>query len=85
MWQVLDSRDNSTTYLISDAFDLRTIAGVCGSCGVGGAKQSGGYVTMQLFDGGNAMLFSMGGGDQNFPSCKVVVGGGYADYADYGA
>jgi hypothetical protein len=50
----------------------------------GGAKQGGGYVTMQLVDSGNGMLFSMGGGDQNFPFCKVV-GGGYANNADCGA
>lgn len=42
-------------------------------------------MTMQLFDGGNGMLFSMGGGDQNFPFCKVVVGGGYTNDADCGA
>jgi hypothetical protein len=43
----------------------------------GGAKQGGGYVTMQLFDGGNGMLFSM--------VCKVVVGGGYTNNADCAA
>src|ERR1700749_1149694 len=42
----------------------------------GGAKQVGGYVNMQLVDNGNGMLFSMGGGDQNFPFCKLV--GGFA-------
>jgi hypothetical protein len=50
----------------------------------GGAKQAGGYVTMQLVDSGNGMLFSMGGGDQNFPFCKIV-GGSYANSADCGA
>jgi hypothetical protein len=34
-------------------------------------------VTMQLFDGGNGMLFSM--------VCKVVVGGGYTNNADCAA
>jgi hypothetical protein len=49
----------------------------------GGAKQ-GGYVTMHLVDNGNGMLFSMGGGDQNFPFCKLV-GGSAANSADCGA
>jgi hypothetical protein len=49
----------------------------------GGAKQAG-YVTMQLVDSGNGMLFSMGGGDQNFPFCKLV-GGSAVNSADCGA
>ena len=50
----------------------------------GGAKQSGAYVNMQLVDHGNGMLFSMGGGDQNFPFCKLV-GGSAVNSADCGA
>jgi hypothetical protein len=50
----------------------------------GGAKQVGSYVNMQLVDSGNGMLFSVGGGDQNFPFCKMV-GGSYANSADCGA
>jgi hypothetical protein len=50
----------------------------------GGAKQVGSYVNMQLVDSGNGMLFSMGGGDQNFPFCKMVRGS-YANSADCGA
>ena len=50
----------------------------------GGAKEVGSYVTMQLVDGGNGMLFSMGGGDQNFPFCKMV-GGSDVNSADCGA
>ena len=49
----------------------------------GGARQAG-YVTMQLVDSGNGMLFSMGGGDQNFPFCKLV-GGSTVNSADCGA
>ena len=48
------------------------------------ATSPGGYVTMQLVDGGNGMLFSVANGDNNFPSCKVV-GDGYANSADCGA
>jgi hypothetical protein len=40
----------------------------------GGSMPVGSYVTMQLVDGGNGMLFSMGGGDQGFPFCKIVNG-----------
>jgi hypothetical protein len=50
----------------------------------GGAKQVGSYVNMQLVDSGNGMLFSMGGGDQNFPFCKLV-GGSAVNSADCGA
>ncbi|HEX4558912.1 MAG TPA: hypothetical protein VH166_06940 [Mycobacterium sp.] len=50
----------------------------------GGRIPTGSYVTMQLVDGGNGMLFSMGGGDQSFPFCKVV-NGAYANSADCGA
>lgn len=41
-------------------------------------------MNMQLVDNGNGMLFSVGGGDQNFPFCKMV-GGSSADSADCGA
>jgi hypothetical protein len=44
----------------------------------------GAYVTMQLVDGGRGMNFSMGGGDQGFPFCKVV-GGSHLNNADCGA
>ena len=50
----------------------------------GGAKQVGSYVNMQLVDSGNGMLFSMGGGDQNFPFCKLVRGSA-VNSADCGA
>ena len=50
----------------------------------GGSMSVGSYVTMQLVDSGNGMLFSMGGGDQGFPFCKVV-GGSYVNSADCGA
>jgi hypothetical protein len=49
-----------------------------------GIMPVGSYVTMQLVDRGNGMLFSMGGGDQGFPFCKVV-GGSYVNSADCGA
>ena len=50
----------------------------------GGSMSVGSYVTMQLVDSGNGMLFSMGGGDQGFPFCKVVAGS-YVNSADCGA
>jgi len=50
----------------------------------GGAKQVGSYVNMQLVDSGSGMLFSVGGGDQNFPFCKLV-GGSAVNSADCGA
>jgi hypothetical protein len=50
----------------------------------GGAKQVESYVNMQLVDSGNGMLFSMGGGDQNFPFCKLD-GGSAVNTADCGA
>ena len=50
----------------------------------GGSMPVGSYVTMQLVDGGNGMLFSMGGGDQGFPFCKIV-NGDKANSADCGA
>jgi hypothetical protein len=31
---------------------------------------------MQLVDNGNVMQFSAGGGDTNFPFCKMVGGSG---------
>jgi hypothetical protein len=49
-----------------------------------GIMPVGSYVTMQLVDGGNGMLFSMGGGDQGFPFCKIVDGS-KANSADCGA
>jgi hypothetical protein len=36
--------------------------------------EPGSYVTMQLVDGGNGMLFSWANGDQGFPFCKMVNG-----------
>jgi len=41
---------------------------------VSGFLQRGAFVTMQLVDGGNGMNFSAGGGDTNFPFCKIVNG-----------
>jgi hypothetical protein len=46
--------------------------------------ERGAFVTVQLVDGGNGMLFSAGGGDTEFPSCKVV-NSNYANRADCGA
>ena len=40
----------------------------------GGSLQRGAFVTLQLVDGGQGMLFSAGGGDSNFPFCKIVNG-----------
>jgi hypothetical protein len=39
---------------------------------VSGFLQRGAFVTIQLVDGGNGMNFSAGGGDTNFPFCKIV-------------
>ena len=50
----------------------------------GGNSPVGSYVTMQLVDGGNGMLFSAAGGDNNFPFCKYV-GGSPVNSADCGA
>jgi hypothetical protein len=50
----------------------------------GGRISTGAYMTMQLVDGGNGMLFSMGGGDQGFPFCKIV-NGSKVNSADCGA
>lgn len=50
----------------------------------GGNSPVGSYVTMQLVDGGNGMLFSAGGGDNNFPFCKMVNGSS-VNSADCGA
>jgi hypothetical protein len=50
----------------------------------GGRISTGAYVTMQLVDGGNGMLFSMGGGDQGFPFCRIV-NGSKVNSADCGA
>jgi hypothetical protein len=50
----------------------------------GGNSPRGSYMTMQLVDGGNGMLFSAGGGDNNFPFCKYV-GGSPVNSADCGA
>ena len=51
---------------------------------VSGFLERGAFVTLMLVDGGNGMAFSAGGGDNNFPFCKVV-NGGYANSADCGA
>jgi hypothetical protein len=51
---------------------------------ISGAAGRGAYVTMQLVDGGNGMLFSVGGGDQGFPFCKIV-NGSKVNSADCGA
>jgi len=55
-----------------------------GSVVSGGSMPVGSYVTMQLVDGGNGMLFSVGGGDQGFPFCKIV-NGSKVNSADCGA
>ena len=39
-----------------------------------GFLERGAFVTLQLQDGGNGMAFSAGGGDNNFPFCKIVNG-----------
>jgi hypothetical protein len=39
-----------------------------------GFLERGAFVTIQLVDGGNGMTFSAGGGDTNFPFCKIVNG-----------
>ena len=41
---------------------------------VSGFLERGAFVTLQLVDGGNGMLFSAGGGDNGFPFCKIVNG-----------
>lgn len=51
---------------------------------VSGFLQPGAFVTIQLVDGGNGMAFSAGGGDTNFPFCKIV-NGGKVNSADCGA
>ena len=51
---------------------------------VSGVLERGAFVTLQLVDGGNGMLFSAGGGDNGFPFCKIV-NGGKANSADCGA
>jgi hypothetical protein len=50
----------------------------------GGVLQRGAFVTLQLVDGGNGMNFSAGGGDSNFPFCKIV-NGSKVNSADCGA
>jgi hypothetical protein len=50
----------------------------------GGVLQRGAFVTLQLVDGGNGMNFSAGGGDSNFPFCKIV-NGNKVNSADCGA
>jgi hypothetical protein len=50
----------------------------------GGFLDTGSYVTIQLVDGGNGMLFSAGGGDNGFPFCKMV-GGNAVNRNDCGA
>jgi hypothetical protein len=39
-----------------------------------GSLERGAFVTLQLVDGGRGMNFSAGGGDNNFPFCKIVNG-----------
>ena len=51
---------------------------------VSGSLERGAFVTLQLVDGGNGMLFSAGGGDNRFPFCKIV-NGNKANGADCGA
>lgn len=46
--------------------------------------ETGSYVTMQLVDGGNGLLFSWANGDEGFPFCKVA-NGSYLNSADCGA
>ena len=41
---------------------------------VSGFLERGAFVTLQLVDGGRGMNFSAGGGDTNFPFCKIVNG-----------
>jgi hypothetical protein len=50
----------------------------------GGFLETGSYVTIQVVDGGNGMLFSAGGGDNGFPFCKIV-GGNAVNRNDCGA
>jgi hypothetical protein len=50
----------------------------------GGVKEVGSYVTLTLVDGGQGLLLSVGGGDQNFPFCKIVNGNKVNSY-DCGA
>lgn len=40
----------------------------------GGNLEPGSFVTIQLVDSGQGMLFSAGGGDTNFPFCKIIKG-----------
>jgi hypothetical protein len=62
--------------------------GVWGTYALGnvtdGFLERGAYVSVQLVDGGNGMQFSAGGGDQNFPFCKMVGGSAVNSY-DCGA
>jgi hypothetical protein len=39
---------------------------------VSGFLARGSFVTIRLVDGGKGMAFSAGGGDDNFPFCKIV-------------
>lgn len=55
-----------------------------GSVVSGGNVGRGAYVTIQLVDSGNGMLFSAGGGDNGFPFCKIV-NGSKVNSADCGA
>ena len=41
---------------------------------VSGFLERGAFVTIRLVDGGNGMAFSAGGGDSDFPFCKLVNG-----------
>jgi hypothetical protein len=49
-----------------------------------GFLERGAFVTLQLVDGGQGMLFSAGGGDNGFPFCKIVNGSKVNSY-DCGA
>ena len=49
-----------------------------------GVLERGAFVTLQLADGGKGMTFSAGGGDTNFPFCKIV-NGNRLNSADCGA
>jgi len=41
---------------------------------VSGFLERGAFVTIRLVDGGRGMAFSAGGGDNDFPFCKIVNG-----------
>jgi hypothetical protein len=74
-------RTGSLTFHLLDVQQPQTAYGNVDS---GGNAGRGAFVTMQLVDGGNGMLFSTGGGDNGFPFCKVV-GGSAVNRNDCGA